>query len=206
MTWTQGSLSSCSNDWSLLCLETGAGPALTLPAPPQGAKMVFVTDTGGTGNLASWSQSGALAGLAGGDAICIAQATDANLPNAASFKAWLSTTAVDAADRITSDGPWMRRDGVLIAQSKADLLDGTIFTSINRTATDQPYGPAYVWTGTADDGTKAANTCNDWTNGTSGANGAYGDNSSTTQPREWSGDAASYNYCDRGDRLYCFED
>ncbi len=62
---------------------------------------------------------GALGGLAGADAICRARAQAASLPG--TFVAWLSTSTVNARDRLGSARGWLRTDGLPIADTVADL-------------------------------------------------------------------------------------
>ena len=127
--WTFISNYSCSSILPLFCFQSGSGqllPPFVLPG-----KKVFLSSSTGTGNLQSWPDSGGNAGLAAGDAICRARATAGGLANASNFKAWLSTDSVNAGDRITSNGPWVRLDGVKVADTKAALLSGGIFAPIN---------------------------------------------------------------------------
>ena len=90
-----------------------------------------------------------------------------------------STSTADAKDRIGT-GPWYNSKGELIAQNVADLhsannkLTGaTAFTekarrrSTSRGHGARPEGQAAhdILTGTNEDGTKNAATCNNWTDG-----------------------------------------
>jgi hypothetical protein len=76
-----------------------------------GAKRVFVSSETYTGDLG---------GLDGADAKCQALADAAHLGG--TFKAWLSTSTVDAADRLThSTRPYTLVDGTLIANDWTDL-------------------------------------------------------------------------------------
>ena len=54
-------------------------------------RRAFVTSEIGNGNLNSWPSSGGLFGLPAGDNICRVLAGDAGLPNANTYRAWLST-------------------------------------------------------------------------------------------------------------------
>lgn len=76
------------------------------------AKRVFVTST---------SQSGQLGGLSGADALCQTRANAGGLGS--TWKAWLSTSSVNAKDRVV-DATYVRLDGVVVASNKADLTDG----------------------------------------------------------------------------------
>ena len=67
------------------------------------------------------------------------------LPN--SYVAWLSTTTVDARDRLKTTGPGKRLDGVPIPADIAELTDGDTFTSISLTEKGD-YVQGAAWTGT----------------------------------------------------------
>jgi len=199
--WSSFWSSDCAISARLLCMHAGAGPAL--PALVPSGKKVFLTSTFGTGNLGSWAGAGGNAGLAAGDAICQAHATAAGLANAANFKAWLSDSTVDAKDRITSNGPWVRLDGVPVADDKADLLDGSLFTSINVDENGVYWLGFGVWSGTTDSGVKSPLTCNAWSDATSGFTGASA--RATSAGAFWSDRFAST--CDNTlFKLRCFED
>lgn len=197
-------LSSYCNDSDqhLLCLQTDSGPSFQLPAGI--GKRVFVSSTAGRGNLSAWTGSGGKTGLAAGDAICQGLAAGVGLANPSNFKAWLSDGSSNAIDRLISDGPWVRVDGVKVADSKADLVDGTIFSSINVTEQGNYTGNVTVWTGTDAKGMADVNTCSGWTNATNTSAGKYG----------WAAEAGSLwteaqgsVTCDvDGYKLYCFED
>ena len=125
-------------------------------------------------------KGGDLGGLAGADAHCqsLAAAVGAG---GKTWRAYLSTSTVDAKDRI-GNGPWYNSKGELIAQSVADLHSPnnkiTAATALNEKgvapnylAGDPPTPTAQplqhdILTGTNEDGTKNAATCNNWTNGT----------------------------------------
>lgn len=202
--WTHNYSGTCnSSSWRLLCLETGDG----LPLPPftTAGKKVFVTSTSGTGNLETWAGSGGNRGVAGGDAICQAKATEAGLTNPANFKAWLSDNTTAAKDHLTSNGPWVRLDGVKVADSKADLIDGAIFTAISQTETGA-YLSTTTWTGTYSNGTldSITSTCEGWTTTTptNNWNATLGESSLTDA--NWT--KTGYNPCSTLRHLYCFED
>lgn len=193
--WTEAGGISCNASLRLLCFQTGTGgplPSLTVPA---GAKRVFVTSTTHTGNLG---------GLSGADTVCQLRATEASLPNASNYKAWLSTSSFHAKDRLTSNGPWYRLDNVKIADSKTDLTDGKIFTAISQTQTGAYINSAYfeVWTGTTTDGQVGLNNCNDWFTDDSYYSGlvGYGNESGSM----WT--SATFRVCNNSRALYCFED
>src|SRR4051812_38795722 len=89
-----------------------------------GNNYVFVT---------SIQQNGNLGGLAGADAICQTRASFAGLPG--TYRAWLSTTAVDAEARFFhSTSPYVLTDGTtVVANNWDDLVDGTLAEAITMT-------------------------------------------------------------------------
>jgi len=195
--WTQWGTTTCASFASLLCLETGtSGIALAFPAP---ARRAFVTSTSVAGNLGASADAGGATGLAAADAICQARATAGGLTGA--FKAWLSDDTTPAPSRITADGPWTRLDGLRVAATKLDLLDGQLATTLNQTETGAYLADVQVWTNTTAAGTAAFASCTNWTVDT-GALGFVGRiNDSGTH---WTRDAAVD--CALPQRLYCLED
>jgi hypothetical protein len=134
----------------------GGGPA---------ANLVFVTST---------TQSGNLGGLAGADAICSTLAGNAGLPG--TFVALLSTSTVDARNRLAGARGWVRPDGRVVADTIEDLFDGSVYHPILltedgeriRDVLDDPDAETVtVFTGSRADGLRrsneAAEFCRDWT-------------------------------------------
>lgn len=174
--WTGG----CNFERRLVCMETGVGPAL--PPEHSAGRLAFVTSIRGSGDLGSWpllaGHPGAPTGLDAGDAICQTLAADAALPEPESFKAWLSTDTVDARDRFVHDGPWVRVDGVKLADDLVDLTDDGPPTGLTVDELGQ-YQNHRTETGTNSSGTATSNTCGNWADDTLGltygfAAGAHG--------------------------------
>lgn len=163
--WTSNGTAGCGWMGRLYCFESGSGDSL----PPFEApgKLFFLTSVLGTGDLGTWADAGLATGLAAGDAICRARATVASLPSPESFFAWLSDEDVDAIDRVTTDGPFKRPDGVQIAASKADLVDATVGNYQIATAIAVTELGAYVggftWTGSGSTGEVLPENCDNWT-------------------------------------------
>jgi hypothetical protein len=174
----------------LLCFEVGPGAALVFPAVT--GKRAFITSAAVAGNFGS---------LAAGDGLCQSAATGAGLSNPTSFKAWLSTSTIGAASRFVSNGPWVRLDGVRIASSKADLIDGRLATTINLTETGHYLVGAQAWTATIYNGTAAGANCKDWFGGV----GYGGYTGVANDAHKWTlGGSAT---CDTtSQHLYCLED
>lgn len=200
--WTQGGFApGCSESRRLLCFEPGESEFTTLAWGP--GSIVFQTSLSGPSNLGSWPQADGATGLAAGDAICRNLAAAAHLPAPDSFVAWLSTAAVDARDRVTSNGPFRRLDHFVVANDEADLLDGSLDTTIHL---DQHgvavNGTPDIATGTAADGTASGADCNGWTSV------SVGDDQTTGRPNfaslpDWTNRTAAGS-CSGNVRLYCF--
>jgi len=159
--WTFLGTGTCSQQRPLLCVEVGV--ASPLPPYRSGGALAFVTSADGSGNLGSWPEAGGAIGIAAGDAICRTMAADAGLAAPTSFKAWLSDSTTDAVDRFSYGGPWIRLDGVRVADTKADLTDGTLWTSIS-IAEDGAYWHNHRgWTGTSSTGGNTGHNCLNWT-------------------------------------------
>lgn len=195
--WTFFGAGQCQANQSLLCMEVGSGGPL--PAYASSGKKVFVTSSNSFGELGLWKEAGSSTGIAAGDAICQNLAAKAGLPMAANYKAWLSDTVTNASTRLTSNGPWVRIDGVRIADDLADMIDGNLFSSINVDENGN-YKAFGVWTGTAPAGQKASDTCGNWLN--ISANGVKGRPINTDS--NWTEDVT--NGCSANGALYCFED
>jgi len=165
--------------------------------PPPESSIVFLTASKYTGNLG---------GLAGADAKCQAAANAAGLPG--TYVAFLSTNNSHAKDRIP-DPTYLLVDNTVVADSKADLLDGSLDAPINLAANgaSQTNTP-YAWTGSNTDGTTSGHSCGNWTMDTDGACGLpngrtmSGDGGKTTS--KW---IVHTEYCCWASftRLYCFQ-
>jgi hypothetical protein len=197
--WTRSVAPSCSSTARLLCLEPGPGE----PSKPEWSPgaLVFTTSETGRGAMSDWPESDGLAGLDGADRICRNLAAAANLPSPDSFVAWLSTIAIDARDRLTTDGPFRRVDGFLVADDLDDLVDGGIDASLHVIEDGTYLGvTSPVWTGTSSDGTMAANRCDDWLSQSFTTNGLQGRVEQATLPA-WT--SSANNACGGLARLYC---
>jgi hypothetical protein len=193
--WTRpgGGEPECATPQSLACLETEPGPPLSFPGVS--GKVVFVTTGVGTGNIASWAESGGVAGIAGADAVCRAQALATARPNAPAYKAWLSAGASKAIDRILSNGPWVRADGMKLADTKAELESGLLQTALNVTGSGAYLSSGGAWVG------KTGANCQDWQ---SAAIETKGQSGSIQGVSTLQGQASSA--CILSMRLICVED
>ena len=188
---------------TLFLALAGAGPALAGTVPS--TLVVFTTSNAFNGDLQT--QGAGTDGLDGGDNLCQAAAdAAAAIVPAGIYKFWGSTASVDAKDRIAS-GVYVRSDGVKVADSLVDLLDGSLLAAISHDEFGNPL-PLNVWTGTKTDGTltdQADRTCNDWTSDLAGGAGGFarlGDN--TRSDFGWT-DNTNSSSCNGLLRIYCFQ-
>ena len=145
--------------------------ALIPAAHAQDAKMSFFITSQGPGNGAN------LTGLAGADGHCqsLAQAVGAG---GKTWRAYLSTTAANARDRIGS-GPWYNAGGVMIAKDlaalhgDANLIDKqTELTEKGSQVNGRGDSPNMhdILTGSSAEGVLVAGkTCSAWTNSGEGS-------------------------------------
>ena len=142
------------------------------------------------------------------DALCQLLGDAAQLGG--TWRAWLSTTEVDAIDHIEGDGPWSRLDGTLLFPNHASLgvtPEAAILMDENGELPDPFYE---AWTGTAVGGrvvpldTLDSTTCLDWTStiDSDEVKGQVGDIDSADST--WT--TLADGFCSPFDRrLYCFE-
>jgi len=137
-------------------------------------------------------------GLAGADAICQTLADGAGWPG--TYVAYLSTSTVNAIDRIGGARGWTRTDGAPFADTPAQIAAGAMFTNVmyevagNRASS----GAYWVATGTTSNGTASTLTCADYTM----ASASLQTGKSTAAGFGFSQDAI-YTGC-MTSRLYCF--
>ena len=171
--WTNAGSIRCDRSVRLICLETV--PGLPLPLVPPPTRTAFVTSASGPGDLGSWPEADpGTTGMDAGDSICRNLADAAGLPDAADYVAWLSDGLTNAIDRLTHDGPWQRFDGIPLAENKADLSDGGIYSSVTWTEELEVLGNAGVWTGTTAEGIDANDNCQGWTSSSDADQGRSG--------------------------------
>lgn len=162
-------------------------------SPPP--NIVFVTSTRSASNMG---------GLAGADAICAARATAGGL--AGTYKAWLSTSTVNAKDRLGTASGWVRPDGKPVFSQLKDLESNKVFYPPNQDESGHvATGVQTVFTATEANGKSVegsfSSTCADWTSDVDDGKyilvGSAGANSS--QLTSYGGDK-----CGQGSALLCF--
>jgi hypothetical protein len=188
--WTDTTTRDCGATGRLYCFQVDRSVPVT-PLISTG-RLAFVTAT-------PWDRTG---GIAGADALCASEATAAQLTE--TFAAVLASTTASAASRFSPAGPtWVRRDGVAIGATAADVLAGNLLAPPNVTLGNAYYGGPVV-TGAASIAALATATssCANWT--TTTGNGSINGSSGTISSR-WFDDARYLAPCSSDDVVYCFE-
>jgi hypothetical protein len=132
------------------------------------------------------------------DGECSGLAAMANPPLSGFWTAWLSTRTEDAEERII-DAQYVLVDGTVIANSKAELLDGNLDDAIVVDENGDPVsGELGVWTGTDADGTNSGVNCDNWQRDSSTGQSGLANAEDATWTNNQEED------CDLSKRLYCF--
>ncbi|HTV22605.1 MAG TPA: hypothetical protein VMG12_28145 [Polyangiaceae bacterium] len=170
------------------------GSDVSLVASYAPANIAFVTST---------SSSGYVGGLTAADGLCAARAASAGL--AGTFRAYLSTSSVNAIDRLGGARGWVRTDGRPLLDAREDVASGRLFYTLRFDEGGRDAGERVVWTGSGPDGKLAAAgaACNDWgaIEGASGNSGQLGnsDLGGTGLSRGASGP------CEYNAAMFCFQ-
>ncbi len=124
--------------------------------PPSERHRVFYLRNGTLGKIMDSADT--RTGIETADADCTKAAADRELGG--SWRAWLSSSRIDAFDRIDDAAPWYRVDReTLLFASKQELTEGPRAT-IEATPDSEPM---MFWSGTRLDGTRSTDNCSDWT-------------------------------------------
>lgn len=121
-------------------------------------KRVFHLLNGALGKIQD--SSAAKTGLDVADAECT---TAGAMHGGGQWRAWLSSSSMNAIDRLADVGPWYRLDQqTKLFESRAAITQGPLVPIVD--APDAGAGVrALFWTGTLLDGTASDATCADWT-------------------------------------------
>jgi hypothetical protein len=160
------------------------------PPPVPQPNIAFVTSVTYVG--------GTFGDLEAADKACGILAEAARLPHN-TYKAWLSTSSVNAIDRLGSARGWVRVDGKPFADTKKDIVAGKILHPLSVDERGVFVPRCNVWTGTSPEGTLLpAETCDDWKS--KDANARTGTDAGVT------GIFTSYSPapCYSANRIYCF--
>lgn len=164
------------------------------------AKVVFVTSATYTGKEVD--------GITGANEHCIELAEDAGLDNHVNFKAFISAAGfvpADAEQFVHAEIPYVRVDGIRVADDWEDLVKEGPSHGIVVAETGEAFDEWYVWTGTASDGKMflPESTCAGWTSDSPFSKGRLGRTSEAADKIKWTSD--SIGECDFPAKLYCFE-
>jgi hypothetical protein len=182
--------------------DGGAGSDGVVDADPTlRPRVIFVTSQMYNGNLG---------GLAGADTKCGAAAAIGSLPG--TFKAWLSSSTMDASLRMVHPGgPFKLPDGTTtVAMTWGDLTDGTLLKPINVTESGigvASSGGCDVWTNTGAGGARTSNdnnaTCSDWSDNANNSPNTEGNVGAMTAL--WTANSLCSVSCAAMLHLYCIE-
>ena len=156
------------------------------------SKIAFVTSETYNGNMG---------GLAGADAKCQALAIAAGLPG--NYMAWLGSANESPVTRFTkSMSPYVRVDGVKIADNWTDLIDGSLLAPLNKTEKNQapPIGNTScagggfptTWSAVNPNGTSQGSYCGDWASTNGGSRWGRADQSNASWTSWCSGGLCSW--------------
>ena len=135
--------------------DDGAGEPDATLVPTLERKRVFYFRNGTLGKIRDSSDE--RPGVIVADEACTAEAADGGLGG--SWRAWLSSSEVDAVERIDDVGPWYRLDQeTLLFPSRAEIGQGPRAAIV-----PDGEGERRFWSGTGPDGRATAETCSDWT-------------------------------------------
>lgn len=177
-----------------------------------GFKYIFVTSTLHTGDITTSAPITTTDPLIAADAICQNLANNATIPLPGTYAAWLSTSSVDALNRVTDDAgntfKYVLADpGTLVSDGFAGIIDSEINNEINvdESGVIDLAKPSEVWTGTGENGQhNSLNNCLDWTSAGSAEDGFYGENvAADNDGGRWT--QRSFGFCDVERPFYCFQ-
>jgi hypothetical protein len=173
------------------CVVSVSDADVRVAASYEPANRVFVSSTRSNGNIG---------GVAAADARCAALAQGVGLEG--EFRAWLSTAAVSAIDRVAGSRGWVRLDDKGVADAPQDLLQGRLYYPIRLDESGRDVGDILTtWTGT--DGTGrllVGQSCDDWTSNVA----LFG----ATGTPSWLGTGFTFGgstTCGEERPIYCFE-
>ena len=206
----EGQVWSCEvTAWDDIGPGGSALETVLIGAAPAEGKLVFATSTRYDGNLG---------GLTGADRRCQERADAVGLPG--TYRAWLSDASSGPSTRFarSTTAPYVRLDGVVVADDWADLTDGAIQNPINITELGTETDYSFVWSFTRVDGSPGLFGdrhedcygidchCSGWSHTIS--TGPPYPGSAVAIPRVTDDDWTDYsfgNFCGSDYGLYCFE-
>ncbi|MFW6067720.1 MAG: hypothetical protein ACOC97_05225 [Myxococcota bacterium] len=193
---TRGVLGSCDTAMALLCF--GTGRTEPLDPPHTTGSLAFLTKSGLPGQADEDPDGGTPMGIERFDRLCQDEAEAEG--HTGTFVALLGTTSEAAVNRLPSTAaPWVRPDGVVVAESKLDIANERLLAPVVLTVDGVDYANREIWAGAPDPGNAAAAdyNCNDWTDGGFGATGIGG---STYRPF-----VDTHQTCGGSRPVFCFQ-
>ena len=159
----------------------------------KGTALVFVASS-------EYSFFGGIGSLANADQQCNEAAANSTATFPASgWKALMSTSSVNAKDRFNFAGTIYNTNGQKVADSKADLFDGSVTNPIYYDENGTQYS-SNVWTGSTSAGSFAGAACQDYTSSSTADTGSYG--SSSASDSTWLGQSST-EACNIKHSVYC---
>lgn len=151
--------------------------------------------------------AGDIDGLDGANFECRKRAAAQGLANHDRYRAWLSTSLFNAADRVEHHkGRYILVTGEVVAEDFEALTSGTLQVPVQRTEKGEILNTP-VWTGTASDGQRVQgiSLCTDWTDSEVIDFEAIAGSSSYADAK-WTNDVTQNpSPCDGPGALYCIE-
>lgn len=118
------------------------------------------------------------------------------------YKAWLSTSTLNAVTKLGSARGFVRTDGSPFADQVSDITAGKILHSLNLDENGGDVAFENVWTATSAAGTSTGFTCSDWTTNSNSTQGEQG--LSSGGPQLWT-DTLGLQTCNVTHHLFCFD-
>jgi len=143
--------------------------------------------------------------LFGADNACRKTAKNYGYPNFENFRAWLSDDIDSPATSFFhSEGRYVMVTDEVVAESWADLTDGTLINGIDRTLAGEKVNGYPIWTSTLPNGDAWQDKldCENWSTSWPEENGRQGISGYTDS--RWTDDEV-LTECGSGGFLYCFE-
>lgn len=146
---------ACSLLLSIGCVESGSDDFVD-HTPPAERHRAFYLRNGTLGKIMDSADT--RTGIETADANCTTAAATRELGGL--WRAWLSSSTVDAIARIDDLAPWYRVDReTLLFASKSELTTGPRATI----EASPEHEMMMFWSGTRLDGTRSTDNCSDWT-------------------------------------------
>ena len=148
--------SDCDFDLDRHFTPTPTATSTVTPTPTATSTAVF-----NVAFVTSTTSNGDLGGQPGADAECASLAAAASLPSA-TYKAWLSTSTLNAAAKLGTARGFVRPDGQPFADQVSDIAAGNILNPLILDESGNNLAHQIVWTGTTDAGIASPFACGDW--------------------------------------------